>query len=159
MLALFDGIFEMHRAEYRRRTQQHDIHARVDHFLVGVETEEAIFVGYLLSLIFQRLPARVQLSGNTSPRAVICKPGPGIQKLQAAPVPRPPQPTSPAFSGRPSGALASISGTVTVTFFFGDEQPVSKAGTPTVLKTPKVPNAELLIKSLRLNLKSSFMGQ
>ena len=81
VLALFDGIFEMHRAEYRRRTQQHDIHARVDHFLVGVETEEAIFVGYLLSLIFQRLPARVQLVGKHVSQSRDLQTGTGIQKI------------------------------------------------------------------------------
>jgi hypothetical protein len=89
---------------------------------------------------------------------VICKSFPASKKLQAAPVPRPPQPTSPAFNGFPSGAAAKISGTATsISLSFSDagaEQLFRKTGVDTA---PTTPNAELLRKSLRLKFDLLFM--
>ena len=45
-------------------------------------------------------------SWKTSARATICRFGPAFRKFCTAPVPRPPQPTSPAFSTVPSGAAS-----------------------------------------------------
>src|SRR5207249_12321035 len=56
--------FEMHRSESWRGGQQNDIHSAVDHFLVGIKTNEARLWSYFhfITMIFlQRLQAILQL--------------------------------------------------------------------------------------------------
>ena len=64
MFAFFDGIGELLGTEGRRRTEQNDVHIRIDHLFIGIETEETVFVGYLDPLPFERFAAGVEVVGE-----------------------------------------------------------------------------------------------
>ena len=59
MHAFLSCILEMRRPEQRRRRDNHDIHTRVDHLLVSIESDETIFSGNLDIMFFFKLFTRI----------------------------------------------------------------------------------------------------
>ncbi len=88
---------------------------------------------------------------KVSPSAVICRFFPALRKLIAAPVPRPPQPITPAFRTGPSGASSSHE-TVGI-FILVRAQPDKIEGTT----IPAAPTVAALFKKFRLEILDFFI--
>ena len=101
MLAGLDGRFEVHRAEMGRSGQDHHVDVARHQPLISVEAHEAILratatrSGICLRSCPRLLSSR---SANRSARAVSLVCGSALRASSAAPLPRPPQPTSPTLS-------------------------------------------------------------